>query len=153
MHPGYQNPDAIAPSGPVDPELSVLSVQTPEGRPIALLANYSMHYFGAPAVSADYFGRFASIVKRLIKAEEADPPFVAMMSQGTSGDQHWMDYSQPQKTISIDEYAEAVARSALSAYEKIGYHDWVPLTMAETTLTPRAPHSRRAPPGLGAADR
>jgi hypothetical protein len=145
MHPGYQNPDAIAPSGPVDPELSVLSVQTPEGRPIALLANYSMHYFGASAVSADYFGRFAAILKRLIKAEDADPPFVGMMSQGTSGDQHWMDYSQPRKTITIDEYSEAVARSALSAYEKIRYHEWVPLTMAETTLrlARRVPDERR----------
>ena len=59
MHPGYVNPDAIGPSGPVDPGLTVLSVQTPEGRPIAVLANYSMHYFGASPVSADYFGRFA----------------------------------------------------------------------------------------------
>ena len=47
MHPGYQNPDTVGPAGPVDPELSVLSVQTVDGRPIALLANYSMHYFGA----------------------------------------------------------------------------------------------------------
>ena len=28
MHPGYQNPDAIAPAGPVDPALTVLSVQS-----------------------------------------------------------------------------------------------------------------------------
>ena len=27
MHPGYQNPDVIGPSGPVDPALTVLSVQ------------------------------------------------------------------------------------------------------------------------------
>ena len=56
MHPGYQNPDAIAPAGPVDPALTVLSVQSRNGRPIAVLANYSMHYYGADPVSADYFG-------------------------------------------------------------------------------------------------
>src|SRR5206468_387357 len=55
MHPGYQNPDYIGPSGPIDPGLSLLSVQSPEGRPLALLANYSMHYFGAQALSADYY--------------------------------------------------------------------------------------------------
>ena len=47
MHPGYESPDAIAPSGPVDPALSMLSIQSADGRPLALLANYSMHYFGA----------------------------------------------------------------------------------------------------------
>src|SRR5207245_926504 len=79
--------------------LAVAAVQSPEGRPIALLANYSMHYFGTSAVSADYFGRFARTVKTLVGAidKEESPPFVGIMSQGTSGDQHWMDYSQPRK--------------------------------------------------------
>jgi hypothetical protein len=131
MHPGYQNPDAIGPSGPVDPELSVLAVQTPDGKPVALLANYSMHYFGTPPVSADYFGRFAAKVGELIGA---DGSFVGIMSQGTSGDQHWMDYSQPRKKITIDEYAASVAQSAVKAYRSIEYHGWVPLDMAETTL-------------------
>ena len=64
MHPGYQSPDVIGPSGPVDPDLSLLSVRTPQGRPIALLANYSMHYVGSTPVSADYFGRFAEEIRR-----------------------------------------------------------------------------------------
>ncbi len=141
MHPGYVNPDVIGPSGPVDPGLSVVAVRSPEGRPIALLANYSMHYFGASPVSADYYGRFAARMAELVGEAKAESPFVAMMSQGTSGDQHWMDYSQPQKKISIDEYADAVARRAFEAYKAIDYHKWVPLAMAETTLTLR----RRVP--------
>ncbi len=56
------------------------------------------------------------------------------MSQGTSGDQHWMDYGSPEKKPTLDEYAASVARAAASAYAKIIYHDHVPLTMAETTL-------------------
>ena len=95
MHPGHQNPDAIGPSGPSDPGLTLLAVQSPDGRPIAVLANYSMHYFGAPAVSADYYGLFAEKLGPLIGAADAKPAFVGIMSQGTSGDQHWMDYSQP----------------------------------------------------------
>ena len=70
MHPGHQNPDAIAPSGPVDPALTVLSVQSRDGRPIAVLANYSMHYYGASPVSADYYGRFAAALARRIGAED-----------------------------------------------------------------------------------
>ena len=46
MHPGYQNPKFIGPSGPVDTDLSLLAVQSTAGRPIAVLANYSQHYFG-----------------------------------------------------------------------------------------------------------
>src|SRR5262249_10921847 len=141
MHPGYQSPDVIGPSGPVDPDLSVLAVRSPDGRAIALLANYSMHYSGAAPMSADYFRRFAPEVKRLIGPEKANPSFVGIMSQGTSGDLHWMDYSKPRLDTGMDNYAAAVVRVAFKAYEQIKYHDWVPLAMAETKLTLR----RRVP--------
>ncbi len=141
MHPGYQNSDAIGPSGPVDPGLSILSVRSPDGRPIALLANYSMHYFGSTPVSADYFGRFAEQFTTLIGAEGISPPFVGIMSQGTSGDQHWMDYSKPDKEFTLEEYARGVARVAGEAYRKIRYLPWAPMAMAETKLTLR----RRVP--------
>jgi hypothetical protein len=145
MHPGYQNPDAIAPAGPVDPALTVLSVQSRSGRPIALLANYSMHYYGAEPVSADYFGRFAVALAKRIGAQAVDPPFVAMMSQGTSGDQMWMDYGQSKKEPGLDPYADAVARFAQQAYQSITYRDWVSLAMAETKLVVarRVPDERR----------
>jgi neutral ceramidase len=35
MNPGVANPDRLEPSGPTDPELPIISIQTPEGRPIA----------------------------------------------------------------------------------------------------------------------
>ncbi len=135
MHPGYQNPDYIGPCGPYDPDLSILSLQSADGRPIALLANYSMHYFGATPVSADYYGRFAERIKQMIGADQLDPPFVAVMSHGTSGDAHWMDYSRPRKSPGIDTYAQRVARVACEAYRKVQYHDWVPIAMAEKKLT------------------
>jgi hypothetical protein len=142
MHPGHESPDVIGPSGPSDPGLSVLAVRSPAGRPIAVLANYSMHYFGTAAVSSDYYGRFCDAIARLIGAEAGgERPFVAMMSQGTSGDQQWMDYGRPRPAITIDHYAEAVAAKAHEAYRAIRYRDDVPLAMAETRLTLR----RRVP--------
>lgn len=145
MHPGHQSPDVIGPSGPVDPGLSVLSVRTTAGKPLALFANYSMHYFGTEPVSADYYGRFATVVAKLVGAEGGSTPFVAMMSQGTSGDQQWMDYAKPKDPITIDAYSEAVARKAVEAYRKIEHRAWVPLAMAETRLTlrRRVPDERR----------
>ncbi len=142
MHPGYLNPDAIAPSGPVDPGLSVLSVQTPEGKPVAILANYSQHYFGSPILHPDYFGVFSDKIAARLGAGEG---FVAMMSQGTSGDQMWMDYGKPKLAITLDQYAEGVTARAMEAYRKIQYRSKVEMAMAETrmTLGRRGPDSQR----------
>jgi hypothetical protein len=134
MHPGYQSPDAIGPSGPVDPCLSILSVQSRSGRPLALLANYSQHYYGSPLLSSDYFGRFSQHVGALITASNSAPAFVGIMSQGTSGDLMWMDYGSPPREIGYDAYAREMAQRTFSVYQKIKHQDWVPLRMAERTL-------------------
>jgi hypothetical protein len=142
MHPGYQNPDAIGPVGPSDPAMTLLAVQSPDGKPIAVMANYSMHYFGAQPVSADYYGVFAEKIGPLIGAADG---FVGIMSQGTSGDQHWMDYSQPKRTVAMDTYAAELAQIAADAYKGIVFEDWVPLAMREKTLRigTRQPDAKR----------
>jgi hypothetical protein len=132
MHPGYENPNAIGPSGPVDPDLSLLAFQTPEGRPVALLANYSMHYYGSPLLSADYYGRFCEKIGPLIGADTN--AFLAIMSQGTSGDQMWMNYGKPSRDIGYDTYAAEVAKVASAAYRGIQFRDWAPLAMKEALL-------------------
>ena len=63
MNPGYQANGLLEAAGPVDPEVAVLSVQTRDGKPLALLANYSLHYVGGvEPLSADYFGDRKSVV-------------------------------------------------------------------------------------------
>lgn len=137
MHPGFRNPDYIGPAGPEDSELGILAVQSVEGRPIALLANYSMHYHGSPALSADYYGAFAAEISRLIGAEHTNPPFVGIMSQGTSGDLHNRDYDLPKFRWDkgMHQYAQAIAQKAFVAYQAVKYRDWVPLAAAERELT------------------
>ncbi|GIT38797.1 MAG: hypothetical protein Ct9H300mP7_7180 [Verrucomicrobiota bacterium] len=74
------------------------------GKPLSVLANFSMHYFsGHSGVSADYAGLFSeSLAKRLAPGDEA---FVGIMSQGTSGDSWWGDYSRDKRRAwSIQEY-------------------------------------------------
>jgi hypothetical protein len=141
IHPGYLSRDAIGPSGPADPGLSVLAVRTRAGQPIALLANYSMHYYGSTAVSADYFGKFADEVTRRLGGDGKGPPCVGIMSQGTSGDLYRVDYSRPQRPDTIEEYTAALATKAVEAYRSIKYQDAAPLAMREATLTLR----RRTP--------
>lgn len=135
MHPGYESSDVIGPSGPVDPGLSVLAVQTSEGAPLALLANYSQHYFGSPLLSADYFGVFSRNMAKRLGQPSSEGPFVAMMSQGTSGDLMWMDYGAPQQDPTLAEYADEVAGKAMEAYRKIQWHDTVPLGIVEKKLS------------------
>ncbi len=135
MHPGYQNPEFIGPCGPADPEISVLALQSPDGKPLALLANYSMHYFGAAPVSADYYGDFVRTIAQ--KLAPSDNSFIAMMSHGTSGDQQWQDYADAPRTISREQYANEVADAALRAYRRIEFVDSVPIAMAERRLTIR----------------
>ncbi len=135
MHPGFQNPNYIGPSGPVDTELSLVGIRSTSGRPIAALANYSQHYFGAPAVSADYYGRFAERLAELIdaegKGEKGKPAPVAIMSQGTSGDLMWMDYGAPRTSITMKQYADEVADVAYGGWQKIQYRNMAPLKMEE----------------------
>lgn len=135
MHPGPNNPDYEGPSGPVDCEVSVVSVQSVDGRPLALLANYSMHYAGAPAVSADYYGQFAERMTDLLGAREVKPPLVVMMSQGTSGDQWWGDYRKPLAKHDYHTIAEALSGIVLEAYRGIRYQESVSLRMIERKLT------------------
>jgi putative membrane-bound dehydrogenase-like protein len=146
MHPGHESPDVTGPSGPSDPGLSVISVQTATGKPLAFFANYSMHYFGAKAISSDYYGAFARHIAKMLKQSSSEgPDFVAAMTQGTSGDQQWMDYSKPRPQITMDAYAEEVATKAMEAYTKIKHQKQAPIAMVEKllTLNYRAPSEKR----------
>jgi hypothetical protein len=87
-NPGYSG--LLKPAGPTDPQISFVSVQSTSGRPIGLLASYSLHYVGGVgegAISADYFAVFADRIGQLLGADDRqDPPFVGIMANCTSGD-------------------------------------------------------------------
>jgi len=86
MNPGTSPDVLLHPAGPTDPDLTILSVQDAESRePLALYANYSLHYVGGmprAMVSADYYGEFARLMPSRLAADDG---FVAVMSNGTSG--------------------------------------------------------------------
>lgn len=133
MHPGFGSEDVTGPSGPVDPQLTLFGIRAADGRPLALLANYSMHYFGSPMLSSDYFGRFSEHVSRMIGG---DADCNVILSQGTSGDLWAMDYgAQAREGVSYDSFAQEVAEVAAAAWRRIDWRDDVPLAMAQRTLT------------------
>jgi hypothetical protein len=136
MNPGYANPDKIRQTGPVDPAVTVLSVQTMDGRPLGVLANYSTHYAGVaePGLSADYFGEFCRMMARDLGVEEGGQ-FVAILSNGTSGDANAVDFTKPGWKNDRFLVARAVADAAIAAMKAMTYRDWAPIAMTEQMLT------------------
>ena len=135
MHPGYNNPDAIRETGLEDPDIPVISLQTLAGKQIAFMSAYSMHYAGAPNISADYFGLFAGIIEEQLPSGDDGRPTVAMIANGTSGDTWLADYKRNERR-KFDRFsvAEDVAAAAMKAYGTIEYHQWLPLSMKEKEL-------------------
>ena len=143
MNPGRGNPNILKAAGPTDPDIAFLSVQSVGGRPIALLANYSLHYVGPGkpgTISADYFGVFADRIQQLLGADRMDPPFVGIMSNGTSGDINNIDWlKKPQKRFApyekMRQVGDLVAKAVYKAHQKVDFHDWVPLGAMQKELT------------------
>ena len=139
MNPGNEN--LLKPAGPVDPQICFLSVQSATGRPIALLANYSLHYVGGVGpnhISADYAGVFADRIQQLIGADRLDPPFVGIMSNGTSGDVNNINFGARRERKAPYEQmrlvADQVAQAVYKEYQKLQYRDWVPLDMRQREI-------------------
>ena len=95
MNPGVDNPDRVKPTYPIDPEITMLYVEGENGRPIAAVSNFVLHYVGTDnglSISADYFGHFHRLIQRYL-----DPQCVGMLWNGTSGDINNNDYSGKRK--------------------------------------------------------
>ena len=151
MNPGHNNTNKLTPAGVPDPDVSFISVQSAEGRPIALFANYSLHYVGGVPrndISADYFAVFSDHIQELLNADRQDPPFIGIMSNGTSGDVNNINYGgTPERN---EPYAKMryvgrdIAQKVFEANKTIKYHDWVPLRarLSEVTLEVRKPDQK-----------
>jgi hypothetical protein len=125
MNPPRMSADLLEPAGPTDPRVTVLSVRTADDKPLALFANYALHYVGdLPPLSADYFGVFADSVAAKLKAGK---DFVGILSNGTSGDVNNINFkSEAPKTKPGEQcrlVADAVATAATKAIENSEYHN------------------------------
>jgi hypothetical protein len=89
----WTNPTRV-PTAPVDPTVSVLRIDTVDGRPLAVLVNYACHpvIFGPDNLqySADYVG----VMAKVVEAALADQP-VCFFLQGADGDINPYDATTP----------------------------------------------------------
>ena len=132
------DPDNLGPTGPIDPDLSVLHLtEVGTGASVALLANFALHYVGSvPAdhASPDYFGAFGEIVQR-----ERGESFVAALANGFCADvnsiYHHRPLADPAPADPIADVAEALAAHVLGLIDGIEYRDGGTLRIAREELT------------------
>lgn len=131
-NPGIMNPAVVKPAGPVDPDVGVLAAASAQGRPIAVVANYSLHYVGGVGpghVSADYFAYWAGAVSRLAGIPQAvgEPPFVAILLNGAQGDINNVDVFKPRENLppyaQMRNVAEILAAETFRTWRTIRFQD------------------------------
>ena len=151
----------VRPAGPIDPELCVIDVRNSRNKPLALIANYALHYVGGVPkkidnqgrevgmASADYFGEFSRIMPFRIGGVNPPDNFVAMMTNGASGDINNLVFTgtraprSPFEQIRI--VASKTADAAWRAVKKIEAYETKPVIATrqrEVNLPYREPNER-----------
>jgi neutral ceramidase len=87
-NPGIKNPDVVRSAGPVDTDVQVMYVETPEGKGIASYVNFAVHQdtTGGSQFSADY-SYALSLIMRMTKGDG----LVSMFTMGCSGNVNHFD--------------------------------------------------------------
>ena len=151
----------VKPAGPIDPEICVIDVRNSRNKPLALIANYALHYVGGVPkkidkqgrevgmASADYFGEFSRIIPYRIGGSNPSADFVAMMTNGASGDINNLVFTgtraprSPFEQIRI--VASKTADAAWRAVKKIEAYETKPVIATrqrEVNLPYREPNER-----------
>ena len=151
----------VKPAGPIDPEICVIDVRTNRNKPLALIANYALHYVGevpkkvdengreVGMASADYFGEFSRIMPHRLGGVNPPAKFVAMMTNGASGDINNLVFTgsraprSPFEQIRI--VASKTADASWRAVRKIENYDTKPLIATrqrEVDLPYREPNEK-----------
>ena len=151
----------VKPAGPIDPEICVIDVRNSKNKPLALIANYALHYVGGVPkkideqgrevgmASADYFGEFSRIMPFRIGGVNPPDNFVAMMTNGASGDINNLVFTgtraprSPFEQIRI--VASKTADAAWRAVKKIEAYETKPVIATrqrEVNLLYREPSER-----------
>lgn len=130
----------IQPAAAIDPQCSILSIQHADGTPLAILGNMSIHYCGGyqkGQISADYFGAYAKHLAEKLMQSKTHPPFVGMLSNGTSGNVGAVMKQDQSKYAAfewIEESGKQFAEQTLIVIEQIDHKHNLKLSMLEQEL-------------------
>jgi neutral ceramidase len=110
-----------------DPEVYFLAIKDFDNNWISVLGNYGLHYaadWQPDTITADYFGEFSYQIKVELNAND---DFVAMMSNGTSGDINIWDFIEPDRLPKEDFAKSKLIGQTIAkrVAEKIEEVEWV----------------------------
>ena len=122
--PWNRNRHSRLPDPPVDPELLVMRVETPEGKPIAHLVNFAAHPTMLPSklfrFSPDYPGEMCGEVSK-----ETGVP--CLFLQGAAGD---LSVNPPEGNRSTEEFGKLLAEKVIAINDSIKVSDHEKHTLA-----------------------
>jgi neutral ceramidase len=118
-NPGKLNPNILKPAGPIDPEVSVLYIDSVDKKPIATYVNFAMHLdtVGGVQISADY----PYTLSRLL-AEYKGLEMITLFANGCCGNINHLDVSWPERQQSHGEAARiatVLAADVLQVYKSL----------------------------------
>jgi len=116
-----------------DPQLTVVRIDTADGKPLAALVNYTAHGTVLDAdnmlASADWMGVAQALIEKDV------PGVTAFYANGAEGDQSPAGYDDRHGFERAQMIGEAVARAALDVYRKIEPRDSLRITTVAEDMT------------------
>jgi neutral ceramidase len=104
----WRNPTRV-PTAPVDPTVSVLRVDTAEGKPLAILVNYSCHPVVFGADNLQYSADFPGVMTKTVEEAMGGEPLCFFL-QGAPGDINVYDATTPVDQDAVKKRDEAGER-------------------------------------------
>ena len=121
--------------GPIDPEIGILRIDRPDGRPLAVVFNFACHpYLGVPrgGVTADYPGFASKVIE-----ENLGDGAMALFLQGAAGDITQVLYKDVHRPRDAEAQGVMLGLSTLNALRNIQTKDAKLSVLSEALELPR----------------
>jgi hypothetical protein len=103
-HPGQGNPDIVEVAGPIDPEVGVVGVWTPDGALVGCIVNYACHATTSPGgISANYIYYLEQVVRGAMGED-----VIVVFTAGACGDVTQVDNLSPYQRQPAERSAQFV---------------------------------------------
>lgn len=135
MNPRTGDPNIVKPVSPIDPTVGVLYIEDLEGNPLTVVAQFSLHYIGTGkdnAISADYYGHFAEVMRQHLGRE-----CIPMLFNGTSGQiigRNAMEPPRDKGHVKARRVATALAGEVIKVISREPLQDSVKLDVTSTMI-------------------